>query len=281
MISARETPWTERVRSALRHSWASETSSSRSWVVYAIFYLIIANIPYWVAAHEFGFVDRRGLFCLQFMTVGIVSLFIPRVLSGVLLILAMAADLICAVCESYDLSIQECLSNMGVYHVLTGHRLELAILISSAALLLGLSASVLRGLTVRRTDRRRIVVCLLAFAVFSISTDLATISLDTGRFPTSFRGESAKDWISADKLRPPRLTRISIIRLVRVAESDFKIQAGLMAGSSSPTRVQSATAEALRHVDLTPANGSQELPNLVVVVVESWGSPTTRRFGRL
>jgi phosphoglycerol transferase MdoB-like AlkP superfamily enzyme len=72
----------------------------------------------------------------------------------------------------------------------------------------------------------------------------------------------------------PRFARISIIRLVRQELGDAVVRAYERKGATAPMPVDSASAEALRLVNLAPGNSSRELPNLVIVVVESWGLAT-------
>ena len=186
----------------------------------------------------------------------------------------MAADLVYAVCESYSLSIQECLSNMDAIHAFSGHRRIAAAAVFLLVLLLAASTLLLRSATVRKSDRRRAAVCLIAFAVLILSTDVLTTWRATGHFPVPMGRRAAHDGTELGMRDVPRFARISIIRLVRQELGDAVVRAYERKGATAPMPVDSASAEALRSVNLAPGNSSRELPNLVIVVVESWGLAT-------
>ena len=254
--------------------WPRKTPDQARWILFVIFYAVIANIPYWIASREFGFLDHRGWFCVQFVTVGLLALVVRPILSAVLLFSVMAADLVYAVCESYSLSIQECLSNMDAIHAFSGHRRIAAAAVFLLVLLLAASTLLLRSATVRKSDRRRAAVCLIAFAVLILSTDVLTTWRATGHFPVPMGRRAAHDGTELGMRNVPRFARISIIRLVRQELGDAVVRAYERKGATAPMPVDSASAEALRLVNLAPGNSSRELPNLVIVVVESWGLAT-------
>ena len=251
--------------------WASKTLGQARWFLYVIFYAVIANIPYWISCREFGFLDRRGWFCVQFVTVGLLALVARPILSAVLLFSVMTADLAYGVCESYSLSIQECLSNLGAIHAFSGPRQIAAIAVFLLVLLLAASTLLLRAATVRKDDRRRAAVCLFAFAFLILSTDVLSTWRATGRFPVPMGSLAAHDGTELGMRNVPRFARISIIRLVRLELGAAVVRASERRSATAPIPVPSASAEALRLVNLAPGNSSRELPNVVIVVVESWG----------
>jgi phosphoglycerol transferase MdoB-like AlkP superfamily enzyme len=259
------------LRSFFQFIRAGKQAGQARWLLFVVFYTVFANVPYWFASHEFGFLDHRGLFCLQFVTVGLIALVAPPILSSILLLSVIASDLLSAVSETYFLSIRECFLYATEFHAFSGARRVVSVTILLLALLLAASALFLRAVAVRKDDRLRTAACLLTFAVLILSTDLASIGSAKGSFTAPLRMSPALNGVSLKISHFPRLARISIFRLIRFEISDARIRAGERSSEASPHPVPSASAEALRLVDLAPGKSSKELPNLVVVLVESWG----------
>lgn len=259
------------LRSKLRFLPTGHSIERVQWLFFVIFYSVLANIPYWVASRELGFLDGRGLFCVSFIAVGLLALFIRPVLSAALFFVVIVADLVWGVCESYFLSINDCLGNLVVFHSLAGSRKVATVAVALLAFLIASASLFLREAFVRKGDRWRTATCLLAFGASILLTDVIAISSVTGNFPTPLRLVSAIDGINRSIPSVPRLARISMTRLVRSVFIDARIRSEEKRGAASISPVPSAAAEALRRADLTLGKSSQELPNLVIIVVESWG----------
>ena len=94
--------WAKEIRAAaLPGHWFEKLCGNVPWLSFVAFYAILANVPYWFASREFGFI-QLGLFCLEYVTVGLLGLFIPRFLSATLLLAIIFADLLDGVCGSFS-----------------------------------------------------------------------------------------------------------------------------------------------------------------------------------
>ncbi len=103
---------------SLRHHRAVTLNLTLPCLLFVTFYAVLANIPYWVASHTFGF-SPLGWFCVDYTFVGLVALVVPRFVSAVLILITIFIDLLCGVCMSYFLPVHECLESLGVAHELS------------------------------------------------------------------------------------------------------------------------------------------------------------------
>ena len=130
----------------------------------------------------------------------------------------------------------------------------------------------LPGNTLPKNQRRRAAACLLAFGLVIVGIDISSIRLATGYLPVSLR--SAKCCDGGD-LRTPqifRLARIPVIRLVRMGALEGAMRRVEESDAASAVAVPSATEVAIHHAGIMSGDGSRERPNLVLVMVESWGT---------
>src|ERR1039458_823888 len=108
--------------------WAPLSHLSTSWnerfatTLYLIFFAFVSNIPMWIGISLLGF-ERHGLFCLEYAAVGIVTLYVPRLLAATIFFAVLAADLLCGVCQSYVLSPAECVNNISSLADFSSNRL--------------------------------------------------------------------------------------------------------------------------------------------------------------
>jgi phosphoglycerol transferase MdoB-like AlkP superfamily enzyme len=257
------------MRSVFRPLWAEKAASHLSWIFFVVFYCIIVNLPYWIASYEFGFLDRLGWFCIEFALVGLVALFVPPVFSAVLLLAVIVLDVLCAVCVTYYLMIPVTASNIGVFQQFSPHRRYAAVAIVLLTLLIAAFAAYMPGKSIRGKDRWRAAACIIAFAVLCLSVDFVSVARATGRMPNPLGMSGAADGINQSRYRAPRLARIPIARLVHLEMLDAAKRANVKAGS-----IPSASVVAITSAGLAPGKSRQELPNLVIVMVESWGLST-------
>jgi hypothetical protein len=263
--------WAKEIRvAALLGHWFEKLSRNVPWISFVAFYGILANVPYWFASREFGFL-QIGLFCLQYLTVGLLGLFIPRFLSATLLLAIIFADLLDGVCASFSLPVAESLENLGVVHALSGTRLTCATAAFLLAALVVATSLFLPGNTLPKNQRRRAAVCLLAFGLVIVGADISSIRLATGYLPPSLRSSKCSDGVDMRVSQFPRLARIPVIRLVRAAALEGALRRVGEISAASAVAVPSATEVAVHHAGIMSGDGSRERPNLVLVVVESWG----------
>jgi hypothetical protein len=241
-----------------------------SWLCFATFYCIICNVPYWIAAHEFGF-SPLGWFCAQYAAVGLVALFAPRFVTLIWLLVLTAADLISGACMTYHVPVRECLENIRVAlessaaHPLRSLSVLLSILLIAAIVLL------LPGKELPKHQRRLAAACLITFAVVVVGGDALSIRRETGHFPIPFQTRPVRDQLGSGSSDGFELARVPIVRLSRLWKMDEKLVALEEKGRMGRFSVPSATAVAMGAAGITSGAGNRQLPNVVLVLVESWG----------
>jgi hypothetical protein len=250
--------------------WTTKAARHAPWLAFVLFYALFANLPYWIVAREYGF-RQLGWFCIQYAAVGLVALLVPRLLASVLLFLVIAADLLCGICLTFNLPIRECLANLRAAQALTGSRLLNAIAVGLVALLVAAVAALLPGKTLPRTLRVRAALSLSAFTAVILLVDCLSFHAVTGHLPDLSATPPRLDETQSLEIRIPRFTRIPIVRLVRLQLFQANIDAFRNRGPASQYPVPSATAVAVGSAGIQPGADPAGLPNLVLVVVESWG----------
>ena len=254
----------------LGSSEAPETIDRISWLAYAAFYALIANVPYWFASYEFGF-WHLGWFCIQYAAVGLLALVVPRFASALLLFGVIAADLLDGVCGSFALPIREAAANVGALRAFTISRMICSVLTLMLTLIVVSAAGRLsRGLHSRRS-RLRVAMALAAFMCFVVGADVLSIRLATGRLPVTLRSSTRTDGADLRLGRAPRFARIPVIRLVRSEISDLRQSADEKKVAATATSTPSAAEIGLRTAGVPSQIGTGEFPNVVLIVVESWG----------
>ena len=245
-------------------------SDSGRWVFFVAFYSILANIPYWIASREFGLI-RNGWFCLEYALVGLVALFVPRSVSAALLLTITFTDLIRGVCRTYSLSVWGFVTNAGVFHDLPGNRRHAAVAVVLLVLLTTVIAFLMpaRPGSGRADQRLRAAMFLLAFALFLPVTDCVFIVLKTGQFPNPLSVAQRRDGIRLRWNSIPSLVRFPALRFI---PNEIAMSRGLRAAELKPAAsFPGAMAYADRAAGFTAGQIHGEPPNVVLVLVESWG----------
>lgn len=240
------------------------------WLLFVAFYVIAANVPYWVASHEFGLCSL-GVFCVQYVTVGLVALIVPRSVSVSLLIVVTLTDLLSGICMSYNLPVGECLGSLSVAPTFPGRRLLAAAVVLLLILITAAAATLLPAQA--KQQRRRAAVCLVIFAVLTVVTQSLIIRVATGRMPSVLHVPQPPDAMDVHQTHHYQLARIPVIRLMRLylATRDSTVTTN---GPASEFPMPSATANALHDAAIGAGENPRELPNVVQVLVESWGLAT-------
>jgi hypothetical protein len=244
---------------------------NHKWLPFVAFYCIFCNIPYWIAAHEFGF-SPLGWFCVTYAAVGLIALFVPRPVTLVLLLVVTAADIICGACMTYYVPVRECLQNIRVaIESSAAHPLRsLSVLLFS--LLIVAMASLMPRKALPKKQRRLAAACLLAFAAFFLCGDIVSTRLTTGYFPAPFGKAPDTDGLSfSSKNHAPRLARVPLLRLKRLWDWNASLSTAEEKGRTARSPVPSATAVAIKASGIFSGQNRGELPDVVVTVVESWG----------
>ena len=172
------------------------------------------------------------------------------IVSAVMLLGVIVADLVYAICESFYLSVPECLSNLYAFHALSQPRRMAVIEVVFLALFVTSCVLALRKVTIRDGDHWRTAACLAVFTLAILSADFLSITRATGHFPSPLSPHIESDAITVRMLRNPRFARISMIRLVRLelaAEGRALAENGTR---TPPAPVPSAAARAIQSFSL-------------------------------
>jgi hypothetical protein len=241
--------------------WKRDGTSA--WIPYILFYTVLANLPFWAASRWLA-ISPNGWFCLDYIAIGLVALYLPRFVGSALLLLAIAVDLVAGVCETYFLPVSQCFTNLGAMRQFSASRLTAVTAVLILILLAGAAGLFLPAI-VPKKHRIRSAAWLLLFAIVSLSIDSAILWLRTGSIPGFLvPGRSFQSAVEASYLPDLHFSRLPAFRLIR--RKLYPAPNGL------PMR--NATALALSAAGNIAAKNRQELPNLVVILVESWGLDT-------
>ncbi len=240
------------------------------WVSTVVFYVIFANIPYWIASREFHFAPL-GIFCFQYATVGLIALVFPRFIPPILLFLLTFADILCGICETYCVPIRECLENIRAAHAFSlPHFLE-AISIVLLALITASTAAIVPGRSLTWRQRGKAAAVLATFIVLVLGTDVVMLRLASGHMPILVKTIGNAGELDSGAPKTFRLARVPILRLIRLEKIDADVHARELSAINSP--VPSASGAAIKAAGIFSATGNRQLPNIVLVLVESWGLP--------
>jgi hypothetical protein len=240
------------------------------WLLFVVFYAIVANLPFWTASPFLGLL-RNGLFCLEFVGIGLLALFLPRIVAGILLLLAIIADLICGVSQTFYISPAECLKSSSFLYLLSGTRLLMVAGIVILSLLVAAFAAFFPTEKIRGTYRFLAATCLVAFVVASLTVDCVTVYRGTGKLPNPFRLSMPNDSEKLSYFGKLSFSRLPVIRLVRNEIKSIVVHDEELAAETDASPIPSSTAVAVRSAGIAFGESNRQKPNLVVVLVESWG----------
>jgi len=250
--------------------WILRSGSRYSWLWFLAFYSLVANLPYWFASREFAFIPL-GWFCIQYVTVGLLALFLPRLVSALLLFAVILGDLLCGVCRSYSLPLGESFENLRVAHDLPGVRISFAIAVILLGVFVAAASMLLPAAALTRKQRWRAAGGLLAFGAFIAGADILFVGLATGGLPPTLRRSNAIDGVDLRISRIPRLARFPVVQLTKIELADAALQKKENSSTGPALDVPSAMAVAVRRSGILSDQSGAEAPNLVLIVVESWG----------
>lgn len=240
------------------------------WPLYVLFYAVLLNVPFWLAASTNEFM-MRGWFCIPFALLGILCLFLPSVFAPFLVLLLIGTDIVNAICQTYYLSPSQLLSNMDGATDFSLSRIVCMGLVLLLALAL---AAASRYLALRPGESRNsaiLVLLLLGFGLIGI--DYAQAIRDNHAARLS-HGSIVGDSFNAGHFSRPRLSRTPLRSLILYRDMLDPQIAGV---PTTPQPAPAAFTKALQRISFAmhPQTGPQ--PDIVLVLVESWGWPTTPR----
>jgi hypothetical protein len=226
------------------------------WIV--LLYLVLPNLPLLLSTHALGTIEH-GFINVEFLLIGAAAVCLPRSAVFVLLIAEFLADFAYGVCFTYQFSLDNFLSSLRYLPLLPAARILQGAALLAAGVLLCAVLSVLRP---RLQDRRRTALTLLAFVVL-----LSPIDLLGGQNPL---------WHKDVALIPGRVVRSPILTL-GVREAAFA-SVNHQSSQAKDAFMPSASAGFLSY--LNERSGSGDPPDVVLIVVESWGMPLDSRLAQ-
>ncbi len=240
------------------------------WFPFVVFYAVLANIPFWVACSSLG-IFRNAWFCMEYVAIGLLALFVPRWATVALLSLAVFLDLLDGVCQTYFMVASQCLANLSAIRQFSLARLLAGFAVCLLMVLMLAVAWSFPIAKIKANYRWRTAACLLVFAAISLSVDGRTVFRRTGGILNYLHPKPlATDAVTVSSYRV-LLSRVPTIRLLRKEIIHARTVETERRYPKSSLPARSAAAQAILSSGLMTVKNGQELPNLVVIVVESWG----------
>jgi len=232
---------------------------------------MVTNIPFWIASYWLGIICD-GWFCISYVAVGLVGLFLPSLLPALLLLFVIAADLVSGVCETYFLTPGNCVANIVSMREFSSMRLIVMVGVSLIVLLVCYLAKIVSRAPVGKMKRPQAAVCLAAFSAICLSVDCLLIVRDSGHLPDPLHfGFTGRDVVRLGHYRERHLSRVPIARLIRSELEDIKMRRAGHASSRTASCVPSAATEGARDAGIGASTSNRPMPNFVLILVESWG----------
>jgi hypothetical protein len=241
-----------------------------SLIFFVLFYGILANIPFWTASRLLGLLANR-LFCLEYLVLGLLALVLPRMLTGLLLLLLISADVICGISQTFYLSPIECLRSSSFLYGLSGSRVVAVLTIAGLALLFSGIAAWLPRPTLGGKDRWIAATCLVSLLGIFITVDFVSVACETGGARNPFQADLSVDTVKSSYLTATRLSRVFTKRLVINELWRFRVRHHLAIASRSTVSQASSASQAAVGSGGQEISLQKEPPNIVLVLVESWG----------
>jgi len=218
-------------------------------------YFIAANVPLWIASRSLG-LSLSGIFNLEFLIIGALSVFLRRTLIVCLLLTAIALDLLNCVCKTYLFGYSDLwLSATSLFEFAPSHLWNLAVL----TLCVGLVSLVAIAAYQDRPDpkeRRYVVWSLTIIAMICVAFDCSRGQI------AAFRPDC--------RIGQLRLVRNSVHPLVESGIQRWSFRHQAHSYAAVPMMGASRKLVELDIPGELPRPDSNR-PNVVFVLVESWG----------
>ena len=257
----------------LRYAGHRKWADIARWVFFVIFYALCANIPFWAASRWLG-IRPIGLVCTEYALMGVLALFMPRTVPAALLLLVIAADLTCAVSKTYYLTPADCLANLNFIQELPGSRLLYLFAVAAFTLIVIAVAIYFPVAKMRRSHRLRAAACLIAFILMAEFADYLEVVRETGHILTPFQLARPGNKIILSDFENFWIARNPTIRLMKEEKVTGIKRNAMSASQGDHSPVESAAAMAIRSAGIVDGKEAQAIPNVVLVLVESWGLDT-------
>jgi Sulfatase len=222
-------------------------------------FIVAANIPFWFASRSMGLLVT-GLFNVEVVIIGILSVFLRRGLTIGLLLVAILLDILRGINATYMLSPSEMfLSARYVFESKSVHLSDIVVIsICTAMICLALGLISSDAMSVR--ERVFVASTLAVFALFCGVADV--------------RSGQTRAFQEDGQFRNFRLTRFPAHSLVMSELGLRSFKSSIVAGTGA--LVPSASTRLVRlDTASVPLETRETLANVVLVLVESWGKSRT------
>jgi hypothetical protein len=240
------------------------------WLLFVLFYAIAANVPYWAASRWLGLLPL-GWFCIEYAVVGLLAFFLPRIVTAGLLLLVSAADLTTGVSKTYYLAPTECLRNFASLYEFPMSRLLAMGVVGFLIFFLATAAVIFPIAKMRGIFRLRAAFCLVAFICSILAMDYVAVSRDVGHFSNPLRSLRPSDTNRYSSAENMWLGRYPAIRLTRDQKLFGSRRSLVHSHISDFASVSGASTIAINSIEERSGDGIDSRPNLVVILLESWG----------
>jgi len=224
------------------------------WVVAG--YLILPNLSVLLSASTLSGLPH-GYINVECLAIGAFGLFLPRRMLCILLIVESVLDFSYSLCYTYRFTLGELISSLRYLTSLPPSRLFEGFAVLVFSVLLCAMLAVARP---RRQLRTKTILALLTCGALATAIDV----VDGQNFL----------WRKDATLTPYRLVRSPAAVLAMWEVSFLRVRADARTMENLP--MDSASARGISFLEREPAN--TEAPNVVLILVESWGLPLDNRL---
>jgi phosphoglycerol transferase MdoB-like AlkP superfamily enzyme len=234
--------------------------------------VVLTNLPFWAASRWLGLLPI-GWFCIEYAVVGLLALFLPRALTALLLLLVIVADIICGVSKTYYLAPSQCFANLGAVHNLPGSRMIALTAVVALTMCVVAIAFFFPAKKIKGSCKAAAATCFVAFSIIVMAVDLVSIRQETGQMPHPFHF-APQDARNLSYFNTEWAARYPAIRLIRDQMALGDHWAHTVSALDQTSVIASASDAIVRSAGFELAQRPQKLPNIVVVLTESWGIST-------
>jgi hypothetical protein len=218
-------------------------------------YIIVANIPFWIACHSIGLV-LKGPFNVEFVVIGILSVFLRRTLTVGLLLVAILLDILNSIATTYLLSPFDMLRSARFLFEFAPSHLWDIVLVSICIIMACLMAALASSSGIAGRERAYVAPTLAVFIILCSGVDACTghiLALRQDR-----------------QLGTLCLTRLGTHFLVMAGVHRQGYQGLISAGTNTFAPAASTMMASFETASQSPRTNAM-LPNVVLILVESWG----------
>ena len=220
-----------------------------SFCLPALLFLILPNLPLLLSTRSLGTLPH-GYVNLEYLFIGAVGVMLPRGVVFALLVMEFVADFVYAICYTYQFSVGDLLLSLRYLGAMPVGRMMQGAALLGMVVLICITLALLRSLPQNRVWTFGALLIFIAI--------LTPIDMLGGQNPFWQKDVAA---LSCRVTRSPALTLL--VRELRAYCTDVRSRAAV----NAPMRSASSRAVSL----LQARPNSARSPNVVLIVVESWG----------